>query len=467
MALLVLLTACSKKKTTQPESAKYKWTVLGYFDGNNYRDQAHDGYSYVIKDVQELEQTGSTDRVQVAVMVGSIKTGGNCRYYHLEKHEDEAQDSISSPVLQNLGKKDMSDYTTLRDFVGYGVQNYPADRYMLIIGDHGNGWRGTCSDSINGGGSWMSLPDLESALLGYKFDILWLYSPTMATAEVAHQVREQSDYLVASQFGIYPDNITGSSHWLADLVASPNLNTRVFAQNVVEGVQAAVDSISPNKVFHVALIQLSKIDQLAEDLSVLAKDLVDSTGSHWTEVWDAWEPAQGVKFTYAEYVDLREFARQIQTRPSLSSVIKNDAAAVEAAVDDAVLAQLQYPTFQGTTGGLSICLPWSRDDFDSLDYVALDLGATEWPAFMSAFTQSFSENYAGTLDVRSNVQGARIFVDGIDTGQSTNALVEVLPGNREVHLEKAGYCQSGPDPRGVPVSVRQTVVVSITLVPCR
>ncbi len=467
IALLVLLTACSKKKTTQPEPAKYKWTVLGYFDGNNYRDQAHDGFSYVIKDVQELEETGSTDQVQVVVMVGSIKTGGSCKYYHIEKHQSEAQDSISSPVLQDLGKKDMSDYMTLRDFIGYAVQNYPAERYMLIIGDHGNGWRGTCSDSINGGGSWMSLPDLSSALLGYQFDIIWLYSPTMATAEVAHQIRDRSDYLVASQFEIYPDNITGSSHWLSDLVANPDLSPRLFALDVVDGVQAAVDSISPNKVFHVALIQLSKMNQLAEDLSTLARDLVDSTGSHWTEVWDAWELAQGDKFTYPEYVDLREFARQIQTRPSLSSVIKNDAAAVEPAVDDAVLEQLQYPLYQGTTGGLSICLPWSRSDSDSLDYAALSLGATEWPGFMSAFTQSFSANYAGILDVRSNVQGARIFVDGIDTGQNTNALVEVLPGNRSVHLEKAGYCQSGGDPRWATVSARQTVVVSITLVPCR
>jgi hypothetical protein len=467
VALLVLLAACSKKKTTQPESAKYKWTVLGYFDGNNYRDQTRDGFSYVIKDVQELEETGSTDQVQVVVMVGSIKTDGNSKYYHIEKHESEAQDTISSPVLQDLGKKDMSDYTTLRDFIGYAVQNYPAERYMLIIGDHGNGWRGTCSDSLNGGGSWMSLPDLSSALLGYQFDIIWLYSPTMATAEVAHQVRERSDYLVASQFEIYPDNITGSSHWLGDLVANPDLSTRLFALDVVDGVQAAVDSISPNKVFHVALIQLSKMNQLADDLSALAQDLVDSTGSRWTEVWDAWEPAQGVKFTYAEYVDLREFARQMQTRPSLSSVIKNDAAAVEASVDDAVLAQLQYPTFQGTTGGLSISLPWSRDDFDSLDYAALDLGVTDWPALMSAFTKSFSENYAGILDVRSNVQGARIFVDGIDTGFDTNALVEVLPGNHEVHLEKAGYCHSGQDPQGATVSARQTVVVRINLVPCR
>ena len=75
-----LFLACGKNGDG-PVIPKYKWTILGYFDGNNPQDQAPDGHSYVIKDVQELEGIDSTDQVQILVMVGSFKTNGNCKSY--------------------------------------------------------------------------------------------------------------------------------------------------------------------------------------------------------------------------------------------------------------------------------------------------------------------------------------------------------------------------------------------------
>jgi hypothetical protein len=46
----------------------------------------------------------------------------------------------------DLGEADMADGSTLVDFVTWTVQNYPADRYMLIMSDHGMGWPGGWSD---------------------------------------------------------------------------------------------------------------------------------------------------------------------------------------------------------------------------------------------------------------------------------------------------------------------------------
>ncbi|MGB2989047.1 MAG: clostripain-related cysteine peptidase, partial [Candidatus Zixiibacteriota bacterium] len=180
IAVWVLLAGCSKKNGPGNDLPDYKWTILCYFDGNNSEDQTPEGRSYVIQDVQELEQIGSTDQVQVVVMLGSFKTEGNCKYYHMDYHPNEPPDVISSEVLLDLGKKDMSDPTTLRDFISYGAENYPAERYMLIVNDHGGGWKGLCSDAINGDGEWMSLPEFSSALSGFEFDIIWLYAPSMA-----------------------------------------------------------------------------------------------------------------------------------------------------------------------------------------------------------------------------------------------------------------------------------------------
>jgi hypothetical protein len=463
---LFILVACSKKKSTEPQPPTYKWTILGYFDGNNPEDEAPGGYSYVIRDLQELEETGSSDSVQIVVMLGSTETGGNCRYYHVEKHTNEPEGVISSTVLQDVGKKDMSDYTTLRDFVGYTMQNYPAEHYMLIINDHGKGWKGLCSDNVNGSGGWMSLPDLSSALLGFEFDIIWLYSPNMATTEVAYQIKDRAEYLIASQLKNYPDNIMGSSYWLPELVDNPLMNVRLFVMDVIDGIDSAAYNISPEKAFHAALIHLAKMPQLAEDLSNLGKQIIDSTESYWNEIWNAWELAELRGRADSEYVDLRDFSNHIQNQPNLNLVIKNGAAALEASVDDAVLLEKEYPLDPQAdyTGGLSIYLPWDHNHFDSLAYEPLDFSETNWRTFISALTQSFSEDYAGAIDIRSNPAGAVVFLDSINTGYTTNVVIhDVLPGLHSVKLVKPGYKVAIRET--VSVMTGYTTIVYVNLVP--
>ncbi len=463
MVLFTLLVACSKKKPTGPEPPKYKWTILAYFDGNNPQDETADGQSYVIRDVQELENIGSTDDVQILVMLGSFKTDGECKYYRIEEYPDEPEGVISSEVLQVLGKKDMSDPVTLRDFIGYGAQSFSAEHYMLIINDHANGWRGLCSDAVNGDGSRMILPEFSSALSGFGFDIVWFYTPSMAAAEAANQVKDRAEYMIASQFKHYPENIMGSGHWLPELVADPGINVREFARKVVEGVYLAAQAISPTKSVNSVLIHLPKIAQLGTRVTNLSTDLIYSAGSHWDEVWKAWEPSRVPLLTDSVYCDLREFARNIQDQPNLNSTIKADAQAVEAAVDDAVLLEKEHPDY-GATGGISIHFPWDQDHFDSVAYAPLDFTQTGWDTFLSVFIQSYFSDYAGRLSIKSTPTGAAIYLDDVYTGDTTNAVVEpVFPGLHKVRVVKEGYHDYvWPQVRVLP---RQTHYLEVTLTP--
>ena len=444
IAVLIFLLACSKKKPSEPEPSKYKWTILGYFDGNNSQDQTNEGDSYVIKDLQELEQIDSTEEVQVLVMLGSFKTDGNCKYYHVKPD--------SSEEVLDLGKKDMSDYTTLRDFIGYGVHNYPAEHYMLIINDHGRGWKGVCSDTINGAGNWMSLPNLSSALSGFKFDIILFYTPSMATAEVAYQIRDKAEYMIASQFNCYPENILGSSGWLSYLTDSPSINARLFARIVTEEIYNA-----STKHVHSVLIHLPKISKVATDISNLGRDLIDSTGSYWTEVWEAWEASHQYDIVDSAFVDLQEFARQIREKTNLSLVIRDDAEDLDSSVNKAVILQYKYPKYP-KIGGISIHLPWDQDSFDSTNYAQLDFVTIGWHSFISTFIKSFSGNYAGALNISSKPTGARVFLNGVDTGDTTNVVIGgLLPGDYTIKQVKAGYADCIW--QNVPVYSQQTTKV--------
>ncbi len=439
LATLIFLSACSKKKTTEPEPAKYKWTILGYFDGNNSQDQTPEGRSYVIKDLQELEQIDSTEDIQILVMLGSFKTDGGCKYYHVERHIDEPEDSISSEVVLDLGKKDMSDPSTLRNFISYGRQNYPAGRYMLVINDQGATWRGICSDTINGDGIPMSLPELSYALSGFDFDIIWFYAPSLATAEMAYQIRNFSKYMIASEFKQLPKNIMGSSRWLSELTSNPDIRVRALASEITEAIGSTALEANPNAHVHSVLIYLPDISKLSTDVFNLAQALIDSTGSYWSEVWDAWESGRYDEFD-SIFVDLREFARSIQKQPNLSSTIKSAAESLEISVNEAVVTQFLNPLFLlEIVGGILIRLPWNQEDFDSTDYVQLDFSTTDWHSFISRFIQHYSDSYACILDIRSLPTGARVFLNGVDTGDTTNVIFRGLfPDVYVIRLSKVG-----------------------------
>src|SRR5512136_3030159 len=104
MAAVALVAGCHK-------SNKAKWTIIAYYDGNCDLDVSRNGNSWVVAEAQQAEQVGSTDDVQMIAMVGSVRLGGQCKYYRIEKNTDELPDSLKSPVLEVLGTKAMSNPT--------------------------------------------------------------------------------------------------------------------------------------------------------------------------------------------------------------------------------------------------------------------------------------------------------------------------------------------------------------------
>jgi len=101
----------------------------------------------------------------------------------------------------NLGKKSMVEPETLSDFIKYCKTNFPADRYMLILWDHGGG-------SVSGYGydqhypsNTMRLDEIAVALKngGCVFDLIGFDACLMATLETAIVLEPYADYMIASE----------------------------------------------------------------------------------------------------------------------------------------------------------------------------------------------------------------------------------------------------------------------------
>lgn len=125
---------------TSIDAAKQTWLVMLYEDA----DDAVLEYDMFI-DVNEAERVGSTDRVKMVTQLdryeGAFDGGGDWttakRFYLMIQDDD--MDYIRSEEVVDLGEVDMADPKTLVDFVSWAASTYPADKYVLIISDHGGG----------------------------------------------------------------------------------------------------------------------------------------------------------------------------------------------------------------------------------------------------------------------------------------------------------------------------------------
>ncbi len=387
-ASILMVSGLSCKKETEVQETKPKWVIIGYMDGNNNLDESNNGTSYVIKDVQDLEGVGSTDEVQIIVAVGSKKKGGIVKYYYIEKHTDELPDSLSSRVLMDLGTKDMSDKRTLKDFLQYVKENYDAEHYMIIFDDHGGGWRGCCVDEVNGAGSLMPVQDIRSAFeeVGLHPDIVVFHACLMGMAEVAYELKDVTDYVVASEFSMPMLSVLNPGAWLSALLQNPDMGVLDVAKNIAKAVYD--EGVRQGKTVHMGVIKTSEMTSLGSKLGNLANDLVTQTGNYANEIYDAWSNTHVSSLDDPSNVDIREFVLNLKNEPNLGNiqVLKDDIDSVVSKLNDAV--PYTWTNAQMTRCGLTIYLPIDYSVFaaESAKYVALKFKETNWYSFVSKFT---------------------------------------------------------------------------------
>ncbi|MEO0078281.1 MAG: clostripain-related cysteine peptidase [candidate division WOR-3 bacterium] len=459
--IVVALAFVGCKKDT-----KAKWTILAYMDGNNNLDTLQNGSSWVIGDCQELEEVGSTDDVQIVAMVGSLRKGGNSKIYHIQKHLNEQPDQISSTVLEDLGGKDMSDKATLRDFVRKYVSQFPAERYMLIIDDHGGGWYGACEDNQNGSGDMMSMPEMREALKDtVKFDVIVFHACLMSMVEVAYELKDCANYMVACQFTMPMQSVLGSDKWLADLVANPDISPLDISKKIVDAVYQTAGE--KQKDCHMAVTDLSKIQALAAKVKDLGNNIVTEVGDDWGEVLQAFNETHYTQYDHPAFVDLREYAKKIKQMPNLQNrnMIKTAADDVIAAINDAVpLTKTNVTAIP--RGGLCIHFPYKTELFDSVKYVKLQFASWNWQNFLSKFIALAGGGGGGGggdkgwLSVNSTPQGAAIWVNGSNTGAQTPAVFRADPATYQLKLTLTGYLDWE---QNVTVRVGETTYVNAQL----
>jgi hypothetical protein len=305
---------------------KAAWTILVFMAGDNNLSKAGEC------DLEEMRRVGSSELVNILVEFDNAGDDGT-RRIHI------GRDGVSETV-ESLGETDSGSPAVLSSFITWAAENYPADRYALILWNHGGGWaptevdriarsvaspgynereiterssislgrvffrssleqvfglagaseRAICSDD----GSGHSLDTIElgkviargAETIGQAFDLLGMDACLMSNLEVAYQVRNHVRYVVASE-ETEPGDGWPYESILGRLTANPEMAAGEFAQHIVtDYVSSYLERGHSGNITQTAL-DLDKFSTITEPLDNFAELLTASMRTMFPKVWKA------------------------------------------------------------------------------------------------------------------------------------------------------------------------------------
>lgn len=198
--MLILLGAASCIRLDTEDNQKViipcKRTVLVYMAADNNLS------SYHKEDIDEMLE-GAGNIPYDCRLLAYIDDYSLPRIISIEQENGKPK---TKTLLQYTDEHNSGDVETLRSVMQWVTENTPAHSYGLVLWSHGTSWvpakapaqRAICVDSKSGG-SWMEITEINEVLAQFPhLDFILFDACFMQAAEVAYELREVTDYIIAS-----------------------------------------------------------------------------------------------------------------------------------------------------------------------------------------------------------------------------------------------------------------------------
>lgn len=271
---LTLFTSCSETKEiklSNPEGET--WTVLVYLCGTDL--ETNGGFASV--NLQEMALAAQTENVRVLFQTGGTQQWqvdgidpSKIQRWRVIPESIELEDT---QPLANMGEAE-----TLGDFLEWGVANYPADKYMVLLWDHGGGSvAGVAVDELYGGDT-LNLKELSEGLgmAGVQFEVVGFDACLMATLETAAAVTPYARYMVASQ-ELEPGTGWDYTDWLNYLAENPAADGLDVGERICDGFYEKCSLIGAESMATLSVTDLSKIPELTGAFDAMAAEMKSYT----------------------------------------------------------------------------------------------------------------------------------------------------------------------------------------------
>ncbi|MCR5297579.1 MAG: hypothetical protein K6E17_09225 [Clostridiales bacterium] len=424
-ALTGLGAAAHAEEAAAPEE-KAEWTVMFYFCGSDLESK----YGYASESLEEiwqvffpdsllplygmenlvnpdtdwnqyasksrvnvLAETGGSSRWHTAKMGQEIRTDVLQRWrYHcystysgrslIEKPEDEYE------LLENCPLESMASPETLADFIRWGAKTCPAEKYALVLWDHGGGaMTGLFADELFDG-DIMNLNGLHDALEGggVQLEALVIDACLMANIETAWAVRDFARWMIASE-ELAPGHGTAVEKWLQELYNHPECDGKQLGRTICDltlNEYASSADETDKAILTWSVIDLSAVERLADSLDRYFGDITKAFQDH---------PMAAINYAKM-FHDAEEYGDGTQQMRDLASVFyhENAISFMDAGIrndfldayTDAVVYCVRGPAHSAARG-LSFCYPVEADAED-LDLYAQNCPFTSYLAYLDAIS---------------------------------------------------------------------------------
>lgn len=359
-----------------------EWTVLYYFAGNNNLG------SMAVHSFNSLVKVGSDDNVNLVAELPGIR--GLIRKENEPKKIQKTPVRFSIGTSEDLGKIDMGDPATLKNFIKWAVNNYPAKNFSLVLWNHGGGFKGSMTDDktkhlIDNKELAQALTEAEKET-GKKINILNFNACLMNQIEVNNEIKNCVDYVVGSEeteaglvipipfiYGTTPQHLIAKD--LKDGIKERgNISPEELAKLYVYESEHQFGSsfFTPTQ----SAINTSKIEDVKTAADNLAKALLDEIkGSPDTIKKIRSNISKTQRFIamdmyaepYSDFGDLGDFARVIKNSKHYQNPeIKKSAETLLESVKKAVISE--HHALESPMGGKSLAGSTGLSVYLSRDY---------------------------------------------------------------------------------------------------
>jgi len=339
-----------------------QWTIMVYMAADNNIE------SFADFDLNAMKQAGSNDEVDIIALYDGTQNGDSKLYRILRSNHEVLNDS--GEVIPGSNEVNMGNPNTLTNFIDWTVTNYPASHYCLILMGHGKfpkgqtqvsymGFYKICRDDrsldfldVSGGELKQALNNVAGDI---NFDIIGFDGCLMGMLEVAYEVKDFADYMIAPEdhqyaFGydslgrIVIDDYGWDYSWLRTLVQNPSS----YSSNVESLCKLIVDDYDDDDICgeaSLSAIDLSKAGSLASEVSSLGNYILSKESEYVYEIRYAKKAAK----VYGNYgpesgeyvklfVDLYTFAEELERLVTDDSTIDSYANNIVNKVSQMVIA---------------------------------------------------------------------------------------------------------------------------------
>jgi hypothetical protein len=410
------------------------WTVLIYGHAD------HNLTSAILDDLLEMEQVGSSEDFNIVIQL-DLNTKKILRHWKqrnnidskkykgvnrllIGEDTDGMKFSFNSKILESLSEdNNMDDPAVLKDFIKWGMAKYPADRYGLVLWNHGGqfvGYGGDTQDASLKHGQGLTTQQIRStlteALTGTgvnKFEFIGFDTCLMGGAEVLGDFSTLCDVFFACPELDYGDGWDYGAT-LNYLKANSEVDITEFARAEVGFWNAHHgDSMDQTHKVHAAY-DMAKYDAFAQSFKSFSEQLKLYGQAGGEEVpklraeathYSVSKSSEAKSSTH--FIDLGDFAGRVAKAP-VNADLKLASLNLVQAIDDMVLAKATG-SLRTHVSALSIAYPHNTDDWvehyeKKYDSISFTQGiGTDWRQFLALYgAMSAADQTAPVLSAGDN-----------------------------------------------------------------